>query len=279
MIKKITVFYQFLKFSFLALLIVCAFCVAYIFCEVILNRKITVVQKNPIALSGPKISIRKNVSTKTLKKDDQIYPDQTIAISTNGYATLVSNIVTKQPVVFLSIDDGSFKDDSVVKMMKDNNIKASLYLAKSFIADNPDFFKQITANGSLVENHSMNHYLDLSKRSYVAQRAEICGQSDYLLSVYGRRPVFYRPPGGSYNSDTLKAAHDCGMKAVVTWIAKANGGSMQYQIGDKLRPGDIVLMHFRPEFKQDMQAFIDAKDAAGLKVELLEDWLQLPIHE
>jgi hypothetical protein len=61
------------------------------------------------------------------------------------------------------------------------------------------------------------------------------------------------------------------MKAVVTWIAKANGGSMQYQIGNGLRPGDIVLMHFRPEFKQDLQAFINAQDAAGLHTELLED--------
>jgi len=68
-----------------------------------------------------------------------------------------------------------------------------------------------------------------------------------------------------------QAAYDCGMKAVVTWIAKANGGSMQYQIGDKLRAGDIVLMHFRPEFKSDLQAFVDAEKAAGLHTELLED--------
>lgn len=82
-----------------------------------------------------------------------------------------------------------------------------------------------------------------------------------------------RPPGGNYNKDTPRAAAACGMKAVVQWIAKANGGSMQYQIGHGLRAGDIVLMHFRPEFKSDMQAFLDAEKAAGLHTELLEDWL------
>ena len=64
------------------------------------------------------------------------------------------------------------------------------------------------------------------------------------------------------------------MKAVVLWIAKANGGSMQYQVGNRLRPGDIVLMHFRPEFAQDMQAFVDAEKAAGLHTVLLEDWIR-----
>jgi hypothetical protein len=49
---------------------------------------------------------------------------------------------------------------------------------------------------------------------------------------------------------------------------------MQYQIGNGLRPGDIVLMHFRPEFRSDMQAFVDAENAAGLHTELLEDWLR-----
>ena len=32
-------------------------------------------------------------------------------------------------------------------------------------------------------------------------------------------------------------------------------------------------MHFRPEFASDLQAFVDALDAAHLHTELLEDWL------
>jgi len=33
------------------------------------------------------------------------------------------------------------------------------------------------------------------------------------------------------------------------------------------------LMHFRPEFKQDMKAFVDAMNVAGLHTALLEDAL------
>jgi peptidoglycan/xylan/chitin deacetylase (PgdA/CDA1 family) len=113
----------------------------------------------------------------------------------------------------------------------------------------------------------------MSNLSYADQVSEICGEADLQLQEFGTRPTLFRPPGGDYNLDTQRAAATCGMKAVVNWIAKANGGSMQYQIGASLRPGDIVLMHFRPEFAQDMQAFIDAEQAAGLHTVLLEDWL------
>lgn len=162
-----------------------------------------------------------------------------------------------------------------MQLMKDNHLKASLFLSKLFIANNPQFFTGLTAQGDLVENHTLSHDLAMVKtQGYAKQKAEICGMADYLQQQYGRRPLFYRSPGGAYNDTIRKAANDCGMKAVATWIAKANRGSMQYQIGNGLRPGDIVLMHFRPEFKKDLQAFIEAQNKAGLHTELLEDALQ-----
>ena len=113
----------------------------------------------------------------------------------------------------------------------------------------------------------------MSHLSYTDQKHEICAEADRQQIEYGRRPVLFRPPGGNYNLNTQKATAACGMKAVVLWTAKANGGSMQYQIGNTLRPGDIVLMHFRPEFAQDFRAFLKAEQAAGLHTELIDEWL------
>ncbi len=198
-------------------------------------------------------------------------PDFTLPPIVNGMAPVITNLPTKQKVVFLGIDDGAFKDPSVVDLMAKNNIKASLFLSKAFIANNPDFFKQITAQGSIVEDHTLGHDTRMvTTQGYQQQKNEICGMADYIEQHYGKRPTFFRPPGGAYSNTMRKAAVDCGMRAVVTWIAKANGGAMQYQIGNKLRPGDVVLMHFRPEFAQDMKAFVDAANAAGLHTELLE---------
>lgn len=199
-------------------------------------------------------------------------PDVRLPASVGGLAPVISTLPTKRSVVFLGIDDGAFKDPSVVELMRKNNIKASLFLSKLFIANNPDFFKQLTAQGSVAEDHTISHTTTMTRTmSYLQQKSEICAMADYEEKIYGKRPTLFRPPGGAYSDTMRRAAHDCGMRAVVTWIAKANGGGMQYQVGNKLRPGDIVLMHFRPEFAKDMQAFVEAETAAGLHTELLED--------
>ncbi len=228
-------------------------------------------QTPPVAVTPPKTVAPAPASP---PKPTVAPPDYKIPPSVNGLAPVISTLDTKQNVVFLGIDDGAFKDPTVVSLMRQHHIKASLFLSKLFIAGNPDFFKQLTAEGSVVEDHTLSHNLRMvDTLSYQAQKDEICGMADYEEKIYGRRPTLYRPPGGAYSETMRRAAYDCGMKAIVTWIAKANGGAMQYQIGNKLRPGDIVLMHFRPEFAQDMAAFIAAQDAAGLHTELLENAL------
>lgn len=202
-----------------------------------------------------------------------VTPDVYIPNIKDGLAPAIRRLETSQNVVFLGIDDGAYKDPSVIEIMKKNKIRASIFLADRFITDNRDFFKDLVPLGSKIENHTLHHKL-LSQIPYEEQKAEICGMADLEEKIYGRRPVLFRPPGGDYNTDTQRAVADCGMKAVVLWIAKANGGDMQYQGEKKLHKGDIVLMHFRPEFQQDMQAFVDAQNAAGLKTVLLDKWLR-----
>lgn len=205
-----------------------------------------------------------------------IIPDYVLPPIENGEVPVISSIPTQQKVVFLTIDDGAYKSPSVAGIMKKNNIKASLFLSRTFIDSDPDFFQQLITQGSSVENHTLSHDINMTTNlNYDGQVQEICGMTDYIEQQYGRRPLLFRPPGGTYDETTRQAAANCGMKALVDWTAKANGGSMQYQVGQELHPGDIVLMHFRPEFAHDMQAFVDAKNKAGLQTELLEDWLQL----
>lgn len=201
--------------------------------------------------------------------------DYVVPPAVSGLAPVISRLPTKQPIVFLGIDDGAYKDPSVVQLMKEHHIKASLFLSKAFIANNPEFFKALVDEGSVIENHTLDHDTQMIKReTYIQQKLQICGMADYEEQQFGKRPMLFWPPGGAYSDTMRKAAFDCGMKAVVTWIAKANGGAMQYQVGNKLRPGDIVLMHFRPEFRQDLLAFVAAENVAGVHTELLEDALE-----
>ena len=204
-----------------------------------------------------------------------LVPDYTLPPIEDGMVPVVTRIPTAQKVVFLTIDDGAVKRESDLRLLESHGIKASLFLAHTFIAGHADFYKGYLAAGHLIEDHTMTHDLGFINLPYAQVKAEICGMSDYEEKYFGRRPVLFRPPGGPYTEAVRRAAAECGMKAIVDWEAKANARSMQYQVGDALRPGDIVLMHFRPEFPADLAAFIKAQKAAGLKVVLLEDYLRV----
>ena len=230
----------------------------------LLSTQLALVGDEPLHVNLPQ-AIQAVVSTSSTH-------DYKIPPIVNGLAPVISSLPTKLPVIFLGIDDGVYKQPFELQIMSANQVKASLFLTNRFIKDNPAFFAPFMDEGSLIEDHTLDHKL-LTNLTLQQQTDEICGEANLQTQQFGRRPILFRPPGGSYNTDTQKAAAVCGMKAVVLWIAKANGGSMQYQNGHVLHPGDIVLMHFRPEFHADMQAFLKAQNSAGLHTELLENWL------
>lgn len=217
-----------------------------------------------------------NPATGRVDTLEGLVPDYVLPPIVDGMVPVLTKVPTEQKVVFLTIDDGAIKRDSDFALLEKNGVKASLFLAHNFIAGSADFYKKYTAAGHLIENHTMTHNLDFIHLSYEQQKAEICQMADYEEQQFGRRPVFFRPPGGPYTMAIRKAVAECGMKAVVDWETKANAGQMDYQVGAGLRPGDIVLMHFRKEFPDDLAAFLKAQKAAGLKVVLLEDYLATP---
>ncbi|NVM95437.1 polysaccharide deacetylase family protein [Arthrobacter wenxiniae] len=202
-----------------------------------------------------------------------LVPDYTLPPIENGMVPVITSIPTGQKVVFLTIDDGAVKRESDLALLEKNGIKASLFLAHTFIAGHAAFYHAYLNAGYLIEDHTMTHNLGFIGLPYDQVKAEICGMADYEEKYFGRRPVLFRPPGGPYTEAVRRAAAECGMRAIVDWKAKANARSMQYQVGGALRPGDIVLIHFRPEFPADLAAFMKAQKAAGLKVVLLEDYL------
>lgn len=225
-----------------------------------------------LALAGNTSTQPAPVAAKRIRKS--FIPDVGLPPVVNGLAPVVTRILTKHPVVFLTIDDGGTKNPEMAALMAQYDYPATIFLAQTFVADNPAFFKQFQAQGSLIENHTMSHNVNMvQKLGYAQQLAEITGMQDFVKDHYGRLPTLFRPPGGAYSNVMRKAVADAGLKAIITWEAKANAGKMDYQYGNALRPGDIVLMHFRPEFASDLAAFRQAQLAAGLEVVLLEDFL------
>ena len=64
-----------------------------------------------------------------------------------------------------------------------------------------------------------------SRAARMLKRAVMAGLED----VYDRRPVLFRPPFGTKDATTLRAAHDCGIKAAFMWKETVHKGKVRYQ--------------------------------------------------
>ncbi|MEU3605273.1 polysaccharide deacetylase family protein [Streptomyces sp. NPDC035033] len=162
-----------------------------------------------------------------------------------GPVPVISDIPTTDKVVFLTIDDGAEKDPAFVRMMDELDVPFTMFLTDSVISGNYGYFDPLVAQGHGLANHTLTHP-NLRTLSPEAQRREICGQQEKLRKRYGTAPRLFRPPFGNWNEATRAAAGSCGVDAIVLWRESMQIKNMQYQRGDrKLRPGDIVLAHFR----------------------------------
>ncbi|WP_406725969.1 polysaccharide deacetylase family protein [Streptomyces sp. GD-15H] len=196
-----------------------------------------------------------------------------------GLPPVFTTVPTDEKVVFLTIDDGAEKDPAFLRMMSELKIPYTAFLSDYVIKEDYGYFERMRNRGVGLNNHTLNHPY-LPGLSYARQKREICGMQDVIEERYGHRPVLFRPPFGNYNKDTLRAAKSCGIEYAPLWNEEVFVDRWDYREWDRdLRPGDIVLTHFRGrnEWKGTMsdmiRRFLDKVTAEGYAVGRLEDYL------
>jgi peptidoglycan/xylan/chitin deacetylase (PgdA/CDA1 family) len=196
-----------------------------------------------------------------------------IHVPNGAIAPIYKRLPTNQPVAFLTIDDGWFQLPGDTRIMQAAHIPFSMFLIAPVAQRNPGFFKQLEAAGGVVEDHTVSH-AEMKGKPYEFQRREICNAKTYLQSEFGTDLHLFRPPFGDYDQTTLRAVRDCGLTAALYWSETVNNGTVFYQTAEhRIHPGDIILMHFRPAFINDVIAALTAIHNAGLTPALLENYL------
>jgi peptidoglycan/xylan/chitin deacetylase (PgdA/CDA1 family) len=198
---------------------------------------------------------------------------QPIHVPGGPYAPIYKRLPVTQPVAFLTIDDGWFQLPNDPELMREAHIPFTMFLIGPVAAKNPAFFNQLEAAGGVVEDHTVTHP-ELKGKSYEFQRHEICDARTSLEHTFSTTLQLFRPPFGDYDQTTLRAVHDCGLKAAFYWSETVNNGAVAYQTAEhQIHAGDIILMHFRPAFTNDVIAALTAIHNAGLTPALLEDYI------
>lgn len=199
---------------------------------------------------------------------------QRVGLPESGSAIHWSRVPTTHKVAFITIDDGALsRKPEVVEFIRQAKIPVTLFLNSPAAAEHTAYFKAIQEAGGMIENHTITH-TSLKGKSYDFQKREICGSADKLEQLFGRRPTLFRAPFGNKDATTLKAAHDCGAQAVFFWTQTVDKGIVRYQTSEKVvKPGDVLLMHFRPALMDDLLGALKAIHKSGLTPALLEDYV------
>lgn len=187
----------------------------------------------------------------------------------------VARVETTDRVVFLTIDDGMYRDPRVPEFLAEHSMPASLFLVRGPMNEDPEYFRLFIASGSTINSHTLNHP-DLSGMSYDRQRAEICNMVDLIRATYGFSGVLFRPPYGSWDGNTRRAAASCGLAAIVTWNSELWEGNVDLARRPTLQPGDVFLTHFRADLYDNLVAFAARVEAEGFTVASLDRYLVAP---
>ncbi|MFI9269247.1 polysaccharide deacetylase family protein [Kitasatospora sp. NPDC052896] len=211
--------------------------------------------------------------------------DKPVKLTAAGPVPVISSIPTTDKVVFVTLDDGAEKDPKFVEMMNDLKVPVTMFLMDDAIRNDYGYFKPLQALGNHIQNHTLHHPA-MSTKSLAQQKTEVCGDQQVLTQQYGSAPFLFRPPygDGAHSTNLNTAVQQCGPRAVVLWQETMQIHDMQYQTGDhKLRPGDIILAHFRGP--QDLKGetmtqmfgeLLSRIQEQGFAVARLEDYIQAP---
>ncbi|MFI6371808.1 polysaccharide deacetylase family protein [Streptomyces sp. NPDC050546] len=192
---------------------------------------------------------------------------------------VVDRVRTRDPVVFLTYDDGAERDPAFAGLVHERRLPVSLFLTDSVAGPGYGRLARLRAVGVSLQNHTLDHPA-LRGLPYAGQRAEICGQQHKLRTRFGIRPHLFRPPYGTYDTTTLRAAADCGITAIVLWRASLSaGGELTYTHGEpRLRPGDIISVPSAPTESlspaERTARLLGEIEGRGLRVGRLEDYLR-----
>lgn len=190
---------------------------------------------------------------------------------------VVDHIPTHDKVVFLTYDDGAERDPRFIELVRELRLPVTMFLTDSVVGPAYAHFARLRSVGAGIQNHTLDHPA-LRGLPYAGQRAEICGQQDKLKSRFGLRPRLFRPPYGTYDTTTLRAAADCGITAIVLWRASMGPTDLTFTHGSHhLRPGDIIAVDpdeaTGPSLRERTTRLLRRAQEQGLTVGRLEDYL------
>ncbi len=164
---------------------------------------------------------------------------------------------TDAKLIALTLDDGpnplKHRTPAMLDTLRNLEVKTTFFIVGARAEANPDLIRRMDAEGHEIANHSYTHP-NLTYLSPDAVRKELCRTSVVVRDITGKRPRFYRPPGGNFNGVIADAASALGMHGAY-WTVDAfkfeyapfRPEDLSSFVLKRVKPGTILLMHNAPD--------------------------------
>ena len=177
--------------------------------------------------------------------------------SSNTKQLPIYNVQTDENKIAITINCAWNADDidSILKTLKQNNIKVTFFMVGDWVEKFPEAVKKIYNEGHEIGNHSLTHP-HVNNLSLEENIEQIKKCSEKIKAITGNTTTLYRAPYGEYNNTVIEAAKSANHNAI-QWnldsldYEKLTGEQMWNRIKDKLSKGSIILFHNGTEHTAD----------------------------
>lgn len=165
------------------------------------------------------------------------------------YFRLLSHGDPTRKEVALTFDDGPHPSwtPQLLALLKSLNVHATFFVVGKMVDRYPELARQEVEEGHELANHTFSHpHLKTLKEPEV--KKELREGAEAIRRAVGYAPVFFRPPGGQYNTTTLRAAEALHLTTVL-WSANSKDflyptpAVIEKRLLSGPAPGGILLCH------------------------------------
>lgn len=186
------------------------------------------------------------------------------------------NIDEKVVAFTCNVDWGEEYLPKMFEIFKENNIHITFFVTGKWAEKNTDLLIKMKELGHEIGSHGYSHK-DYGNLNYEENRNEIKKANDIIMEKTGLEPVFFAPPSGSYNDQTVIAAKEFGYKVImwdvdtIDWRKESTKEKITSRVMNKVRKGSIVLMHPKEETIKALPTIIKLLMDRGYKIGKVSD--------
>jgi peptidoglycan-N-acetylglucosamine deacetylase len=175
-------------------------------------------------------------------------------LRSRGFVRAVTRGSGRRAEVAITFDDGPDPATTrgVLETLAAARVQASFFLLGSKAEQHPALVREICAAGHDIGSHGYEHRWQAIMTPWRARRNLTCA-AEAIAAACGQPPIYFRPPYGVATPALRGALVALGVSAI-GWSVRPYDASGRgdpearaQRILERLRPGDIILLHDAPE--------------------------------